>query len=610
MILNSDATVGVVKRSLRMLPRADKGKLLFAIGLQIILGFADLIAVAMIGILGALAVSGIQSQSPTGRIAELLEWAHLTSFSFQMQVALIGLTAGLLLIFRTIFSVYISKRVLYFLSHRGAEISRFLLLRLFAQPILFIQEKTIQERVYSVSNGVQTITLGVIGAVVNISSDLVILIVLGLGLFIVNPAVATGTAIFFILIGAILHFLMSKKSNSLGFSESQLQIESSGRLYETFLSYRELVVSGRRRYFADQIAGIRASLSARQAELSFMPSVSKYVIEAMLVVGALIISGSQFFFSDAKQAVATLAIFLAAGTRIAPAVLRVQQGLIGIRSAIGSANPTLDLMEDLEKLTSTITESSDYDGMHNGCSPTIVAMNVSYSYPKSYKPTLTEVSLRLDPGEVLAIVGPSGSGKTTLVDLLLGVLDPTAGSVLVSGLPPLEAFAKWPGSAAYVTQDTFIADGTFRSNVAFGYPLEVASDEKVVKCLQYARLLQVAQDLPGGIDSPVGEGGSRLSGGQKQRLGIARALFTNPKILVLDEATSALDAETEELISQTLRDLKGKVTIILIAHRLSSVQAADKVAYVDNGRILCLGSFEQVREAVPDFDKQAKLMGL
>lgn len=610
MISNSDATLGVIKRSLKMLPRSDKGKLLGAVGLQIFLGFADLIAVAMIGILGALAVSGIQSQSPTGKVAELLEQAHLASFSFQGQVALIGLSAGLLLIFRTVASVYISKRVLYFLSRRGAEISRFLINRLFSRSMLFIQEKTIQERVYSVSNGVQTITLGVIGAVVNICSDLVILIVLGLGLFIVNPAVATGTAIFFILIGVALHFLMSKKSKHLGFSESQLQIESSQRLYETILSYRELVVGGRRRFFADQIAGIRTNLSARQAELSFMPSISKYVLEAMLVVGALIISGSQFFFSDAKQAVATLAIFLTAGTRIAPAVLRVQQGLIGVRSAIGSANPTLDLMEDLESFSSTISESSDYDRIHVGFTSTIAAADVSYSYPKSEYSTLTEVSLNINQGEVLAIVGPSGAGKTTLVDLLLGVLEPTEGSVLVSGLPPLEAFSKWPGSTAYVTQDTFIANGTFRSNVAFGYPLEVASDEIVERCLQYARLLQVALDLPQGIDSPVGEGGSRLSGGQKQRLGIARALFTNPKILVLDEATSALDAETEEFISQTLRDLKGTVTIILIAHRLSSVQAADKVAYVDNGRILCIGSFDHVRAAVPDFDKQAKLMGL
>ena len=187
---------------------------------------------------------------------------------------------------------------------------------------------------------------------------------------------------------------------------------------------------------------------------------------------------------------------------------------------------------------------------------------------------------------------------------------PDVGSVRISGLPPQLTVAKWPGAVSYVPQDVVIAAGTIRENVALGYPLSEATDELVMSALRVAQLERFIASLPDGIDTQVGERGTKISGGQRQRLGIARAMFTRPHLLVLDEATSSLDGETEADISEAIHSLRGSTTILLIAHRLSTVRDADIVVYMDKGHVMAIGTFNEVRDAVSDFDRQAKLMGL
>jgi ABC-type multidrug transport system fused ATPase/permease subunit len=193
---------------------------------------------------------------------------------------------------------------------------------------------------------------------------------------------------------------------------------------------------------------------------------------------------------------------------------------------------------------------------------------------------------------------------------LLGVLEPESGSVHVSGLAPLDAISKWPGAIAYVPQDVLVVNGTVRENVALGYPVESVTDELVNDAIRMASLSEFINDLPNGLDTNLGERGAKISGGQRQRIGIARALFTKPKFLVLDEATSALDGGTEENISADINKLKGFTTVVLIAHRLSTVRDADLVLYLEKGKIIASGTFEEVRSIIPDFDRQARLMGL
>ena len=207
-------------------------------------------------------------------------------------------------------------------------------------------------------------------------------------------------------------------------------------------------------------------------------------------------------------------------------------------------------------------------------------------------------------------MGSTGAGKSSLADVILGVMAPQSGTVLISGESPREAISRWPGAISYVPQTVSLVHGSIRENVALGLPPDVIDDELAWEALERAHLAEFLRENREGLDTKIGERGFRLSGGQRQRLGLARALYTRPKLLVLDEATSALDAETEQSIIQTLSELEGEVTTVTVAHRLATVRQADVLLYMQDGVIVATGTFAEVRAQVPDFDRQAALLGL
>ena len=570
----------------------------------------DLIAVGIVGVLGALTIRGISSQEPGNRVSAILDFMHLSNFSFQQTVAILGLLAGILLITRTLASVFLTRKTYFFLARRGAYISALLVSKLLTQSILVVQQRTSQMMVYSLTSGVDAIVLRILGPFVAVVSDSTILLVMAIGLFIVDPVTAVSAIVIFGLIGLTSYQLMHKRAKQIGELNSQIDIKSHEKIIEVFTSYRELTVTNRKSFYSKNISDLREAVSNTSAEMAFMPNISKYVIESSVVLGAITVSGIQFLLNDASRAVGTLSIFLAAGMRIAPAALRLQQSLITIKTNVGSAQPTLELIGQLNDVVPIEIVKNDLDLIHEGFKPHVEIRNSTLTYPDNIEPSVREVSLTVPEGSTLAFVGSSGAGKTTIIDILLGVLEPQMGEVLISGKNPAEASKLWPGAIAYVPQDIAIASGTIRENVALGYPREIATDELVFNALKVAGLDTFVQSLKDGIDTVVGERGTKISGGQRQRLGVARAMFTKPALLVLDEATSALDGETELQVSDAIRNLRGSTTVILIAHRLSTVRDADKVVYMADGRIIASGTFDEVRNQVPDFDRQAVLMGL
>lgn len=597
-------------RAVRVLSRADQRKIVIVILLQVLLGFLDLLGVIAIGLLGAISVTGLQSNNPGNRVSTALSILHIQNTTFQTQATILGISAVVLLVGRTVLSIFVTRRILFFLSRRGAMISADLIAKLLSQPLLIVQSKTTQETLYAVTSGVSAIAIQVIATSLIWVADLALLVVMMVGLLVVDPVTAIATVIVFLIVGYFLYKFMHVRAGNLGFENTAMSIKSNEKIVEVFASYRESVVRNRRVYYAREIGKLRYSLANTSAELGFLPYVSKYIIETTVVVGAVLIGAAQFIFQDASHAVATLAIFLAAGTRIAPSVLRLQQGMITIKSGLGVASPTLDLIDALGNVSISEDSYDKVDIVHEGFNPEIVIDNVSLTYPGKTMPAISKVSLTIPTGTSVAFVGPSGAGKTTMIDILLGVLIPDDGTVLVSNLPPLLAVAKWPGAVAYVPQDVVIAAGSIRENIALGYPIEEATDALVMRALKVAHLDEFVASLPNGLDTQVGERGARISGGQRQRLGIARAMFTHPHLLVLDEATSSLDGETEASISEAIHALRGLTTVVIIAHRLSTVRNVDKVVYLSNGKALATGTFEEVRKVVPDFDFQAKIMGL
>jgi ATP-binding cassette, subfamily B, bacterial PglK len=593
-----------------ILSTRDKRKLYLVSTFQVGLSVLDLIGVSLIGVIGALTISGVRSQSPEGRVGDLLKFLGLDSFSFQSQTVILALVAVSLLVLRTSLSVVITRRTLFFLSRRSAEISSRLITQVMAQPLSTLSKYNSQYIHYTLTTGTTSLTLGVFGNIVSVSADVALLIVLGLGIAIIDPITASLTILIFGSIMLVMYFLTNARTQRISQRYSDITIQDSEILLELVSGYREAFIRNRRGYFVDRAKKIKWEIADYSAELAWMPNISKYVIEIAFTLGTMAVAALQFILNDSAQAVGSLTLFLAAGTRITPAILRVQQNLVSINGSIVRAKPTIELFENTDSSFTIPEYESQADFVHDGFESAILMKNVSFAYPNSEGSVLSNITLQIDSGATVAVVGPSGAGKSTLVDLLLGIYIPSEGEIMISGKSPALAVKEWPGAIGYVPQEVVLSSGSIASNISSGFDESDQLNDQILDALDVSQLRTFVNSLPLGTDTLVGERGGNLSGGQRQRVGIARAMFTKPKLLVLDEATSALDGQTESEISEAIQILKGRVTLILIAHRLSTVMTADQIIYLEEGRIRAQGTFHEVRTAVPDFDKQAKLMGL
>ena len=600
----------VIARSFALLQARDRKKVVLVTFIQVTLGFLDLLGIAIVGVLGALTISGVSSRQPGNRVSRVLEILGINDFSLQNQALILGVTATLILVAKTLFSVVAVRRTTYFLSRSGAKISSNLISKLLTLPLTQIREKSMQQTLYSLTSGVDAITLGVLNSSAQMLADAALLIIMLTGLFVVDPSIALSAFFIFSVVIIVLYRLLSEKTRTLGQLQAEFTVTNSERILEVIGSYREIIVRNRRGFYAEEIGKIRMQLANTQAERTFLPNVSKFVIEVTVVVGSLLISAIQFTLYDAAHAVAVLSVFLAASTRIAPALLRLQQGGLSIRGALGTAGPTLDLAERLNEIVVYPEEIKPLQLDHNGFDSKILIKELNFRYPEQEELTIKNLNLELIEGEVVALVGPSGAGKSTLVDLILGVLIPESGVIRVSGLPPLEAIKRWPGAIGYVPQDVVISNASVKQNICMGFDIRNISDELAFEAAEIAKLRDFISKLPDGMATAVGDRGGNLSGGQRQRLGIARSMVTKPNLLILDEATSSLDGKTEADITDAIHNMKGNVTVIMIAHRLSTVREATRVIYLEAGTIIADGTFEEVRRMVPNFDEQARLMGL
>ena len=496
------------------------------------------------------------------------------------------------------------------MSRRSAEISSRLITQVMAQPLSTLAKFNSQYIHYTLTTGTTSLTLGVFGNIVSISSDIALLVVLGIGIAFIDPLTASLTILIFGLIMLVMYFLTNARTQKISQRYADITIQDSEILLELVNGYREAFIRNRRGYFVDRAKKVKWEIADYSAELAWMPNISKYVVEIAFTLGTMVVAALQFVLNDSVQAVGSLTLFLAAGTRITPAILRVQQNLVTMNGSLVRAKPTIDLFKNTDPNFQIPDYDSGVDFNHFGFEPSVSMTHVAFAYPDSSSEVLSDITLQVKSGATVAVVGPSGAGKSTLVDLLLGMYLPTQGEILISGKPPAEAVKKWPGAIGYVPQEVILSSGSVSSNISSGFDESEVQQNYINDALEVAHLEDFIRSAPLGAGTLVGERGGSLSGGQRQRVGIARAMFTKPKLLVLDEATSALDGQTESEISDAIQGLKGKVTLILIAHRLSTVMKADQIIYLEAGSIRAQGTFDQVRAAVPDFDKQAHLMGL
>ena len=589
MKLNRILQIDALKSIFKILTPRDRFLLFLMALVQASLAFLDLAVVLFVGVLSLVAAQefGIASEnSLANRVIKVLSLSENTP---REQIVLLGIYSIAFLLTKSALSIYFTKKIFYFLAEKSAAVSIDLTAKLISKPILFIQSFRNQELVFSLTKGIDFLIIQVIGTLLILFADISVLVVLGATLFIVDFSAAIGTLAIFGTVGLLLHFFMGSKASGLGQQNSHLTILGNEKLLEMIRVYRELYVSGKRVSYVAKIEKIRRNGALTTAELNFLPYVSKNVIESMIVIGAILVGSLQLLFSNVNDALLTISLFIMAGSRIAPSVLRIQQAVFQMRASISQVQKILYLVKLLEISAEQSLKPHIFMNEHELFIPKIEIKEMHFGYPSADALIFQDLNLEIEP---LSAIGKSGAGKTTLIDLFLGILKPSSGEVLINGLDPEQAISSWPGLIGYVPQETVIVNGTVRENLALGFDVKNFEDQFFMRILRTAQLEEFVYSLPNGLDEIIGEQGLGLSGGQKQRLGIARALFTNPKILVLDEATSSLDGETEENFASAIELLKPLMTLIIVAHQEKTIQIADIILKVEDSGITVVGTSE------------------
>jgi ABC-type multidrug transport system fused ATPase/permease subunit len=594
----------LAKTSLNLLDGRSKKRIILATLALSCLAIVDVIAIGLVGLFSLMTLEGISPGNPSNKVANILRLLNIQSLTFQTQAAVLAALIAICFIGRILISILVTKKMLTFLSLRSVEISRKLMnivLQRDAGEVKAISRTSIS---YGLTEGVDRIVVGVIGSVINIGADFTLITVLITSLIFIDFALGVTSVIFFGLIGVVIYVRQGKVSAKLGKTLTTKKIEISDRLFGVIDSLREVHLRGTLRRSISEISDLRSSQSQAWAQMSFQPFMAKYYLEIGMVIGAVLVGGVQFLTHDAKHAVSYLSLFLAAGVRIIPSILRLNSSLIVIRSSSGVASVTFELLSlpTYDKLD--LSQKRNLDLF-----PGIQLSQVTFAYENNADFAVNNLNMVIERNKFTAIVGPSGSGKSTIFDLALGFSSPKNGLVTIEGAHPINFIAEHPGVIALVPQQVHISKDSLRQNLLLGYDGKV-DDEVLYQLLESLELSDLISSLPEGLNSELGEFGSRLSGGQKQRIGIARAVCTSPKYLFLDEATSSLDAATENVIMKFLANMKSKMTIAVIAHRLTTVQAADQVIYVENGQVISSGTFNEVRARVPNFELQAGLLGI
>ena len=440
-------------------------------------------------------------------------------------------------------------------------------------------------------------------AVVSMISDILMLVAVTVVLAVTSPLV-TGIAVAlfgFLVFGVQL--LLRRTQYRLGEELAEARLEAWKFLLPSLDGFREARLTSSAKVFNDGYRRARLHQARIGRTMGVLGDLPRYLLEVGFVVAILGISVVLFSTSTSTEALTVLGVFSAASLRAIPALNRVAANLATIRTGRAGLDIFTGALAELEA-GGAHDELPKQEGRFSGV---IELDRVSFRFPDAERDVVQSITLRIPENQTIAFVGSSGAGKSTLLDLMLGLLEPTSGSIKVGGRPISDDLAAWYAQLGVVPQDVFLLNDTLLANIVFGFDADDIDHARVDRVVAAAQLGQLVNELPRGLATPVGERGTLLSGGQRQRIGIARALYRRPSVLVLDEATSALDNATEHEITKTLGELRGTMTVVIVAHRLSTVRHADTLVFLKDGRVEAEGSFESVRAENADFARLVDL---
>lgn len=426
-------------------------------------------------------------------------------------------------------------------------------------------------------------------------------------LVVAQPAMAGLTLVYLVGVALFLYLWSGRRAVAAGRANRDYSFKTATLMTEMVAALKEITLRNKYGEVAGLVQENRGHAVRSRARIQFLGAVPKFVTEAALIGGFVLVGVAGYLQGGAAAAFTAIALFGLAGFRMIPSLLRFQ----GVMTSTAATLPHARAVIRDIRAADAYVAAAEKIGQEPivGEPQALVLEEVEFTYPGADTPAVRDLNLVIPMGDHIALVGSSGAGKTTLVDLLLGLITPSAGQLRLDEQDLMDVLGAWRARVGYVPQDVVLFDGTIGQNVALTWGEEY-DRERAREALAKAQLLGVVDARAGGLDARVGERGLALSGGQRQRLGIARALYVDPLVLVMDEATSALDTTTEEAVTSSIRALHGQVTVITVAHRLSTIREADMVCFMKDGTIEARGTFSELVASSSDFAVQARLAGL
>jgi ATP-binding cassette subfamily C protein len=600
----------LVKASLSFLTTVEKIKLSSLIFLRSLLSLLDLAGILAIGFLATSTTVALTTgtDAPDSLNLAGLEIPTVNSDTLPL------VSAGILALFlvKALLSIILTKKAAFFVARIEARASKRIAEISFGGDLGDARKRSREEMMFAIQAGSPAAFNVLLNAINTFITETTLFIVVLIGFFFVDALATIAAVIYFGLVVGIMQFFVGSLMSRAGEVNAQQSVRASTAISNLVAVFRELLVLGNRDKYINDIYQAKIASSESSATQYYLGGMPRYIVEAALLLGIALFVLSQALSGDIVSSAGTIGIFLSGGFRLTAALLPLQNSLLTMKSIIPSAKTAHDILalgvdtlphSHPDRITGSVESKCETQEPIG-----VEFKSVSFSYPDSKDAAVKNLNFSFKPGSQVALMGPSGAGKSTIADLICRVIRPTEGEINLVGFETNNSIQKSLVSVSYVPQKPGLVSGTIADNVALGVESDEINRGRVFESLELSHLGTLIDQLPEGIDTPLGKLQDGLSGGQIQRLGLARALYSKPGLLVMDEATSALDAESEFEIQKALADMRGTVTVVLIAHRLNTIQHADMVLLVEDGQVTDSGTFKQLQTRNQQVDRLVNLM--
>ena len=605
-----------VRASLAFMTSKERSRWYRLTGLRALLSLLDLAGILAIGFIVTSTAIFLTSGSDPNRV---LAFAGLQIPAVNAQT-LPWASASVLTMFlaKALFSLNLTRKAAFFVATVEARAAKTIAEISFGGDLGDARKRSREEMMYAIQVGSPSAFNTLLNAVNAFVTEAMLFVLICIGFLFVDPWATLAAVVYFGLIALVMQYFVGSLMTKAGKIAAKGAVQANTAISDLLSVFRELLVLGKRNKYIDGIYKARVAAADSAATQHYLSGMPRYIIEAALLVGVALFVSAQALAGDIVKSAATIGVFLSGGFRLTAAMLPLQNSLLTINGALAPAKTAHDILgvsrrvglPDSRLTTGQIEKVNALDKARLTFPIGVRLENVCFSYPDGSHPALTNVFLEIEPGAQVALMGPSGAGKSTIADLLCTVLTPSTGSISRTDQSGDATNSEGPARVSYVPQKPGLVSGTILENIALAEEPASVDRSKALEALRLAHLSSLIQELPEGLDTPLGKLQDGLSGGQIQRLGLARALYTQPGLLVMDEATSALDGESEAEIQKALDAMRGRVTVVLIAHRLNTIQHADKVILVEDGQVKDSGTFKELIARNPSVERLVDLMNV